>query len=175
VALRNIDTSMWYQPDGTWSSSYANLPVTIANPNSPSTTWTFSWTPPAAGNYGVSLRVDDIAANTDPTRAWVPFSVSADTTAPNGEVTSPTNQQHVANGPMVFSGTATDNVGVSKVWIAIRNRTTLQWLQANMTTWGFGAVLLPCHLDRPRRDEHNLVDGVDASRRRELRHRCAHR
>ena len=48
------------------------------------------------------------------------------------------------NGPIAFSGNATDNVGVSSVQVAIRERNstgTGRWLQAN-GTWAAGFVWL---------------------------------
>ena len=53
----------------------------------------------------------------------------------------PTGNQAFPNGPVALSGNATDNVGVSSVQVAIRNRTTLQWRQAN-GTWGATFVWL---------------------------------
>lgn len=56
---------------------------------------------------------------------------AADTAAPNGMVTVPTQDQALAAGSTTLSGTATDNVGVAAVDVAVRDRTSSRWLQPN--------------------------------------------
>ena len=77
----------------------------------------------AAGNVAVPK----------PTRAFTVSTTGADTTPPNGIVTVPAVNQAFPHGAVVVSGSATDNIGVTKVDIAIKNRTTGQWWSG--TTW----------------------------------------
>ena len=60
---------------------------------------------------------------------------TTDTTPPPAPtITSPTAGQTFTSVPVTFSGSATDNVGVGKVEVAIRDRTQGLWLQAD-DTW----------------------------------------
>jgi N-acetylglucosamine-6-sulfatase len=74
---------------------------------------------------------------------------AADVSPPNGTVTVPTrNQVLQGDGPFALSGTATDDVGVSRVDVAIKDRTTNRWLQPNGTwsptfAWLSGALASP--------------------------------
>ena len=64
------------------------------------------------------------------------FSVTAttsDTQAPVPTTTVPTNNQGFPLGMVDMSGNATDNVGVTRVRVAIKNKTTNQWW--NGATW----------------------------------------
>ena len=58
-----------------------------------------------------------------------------DTIAPNGTLTIPTPNQTFAATPVQMTGTATDNVGVSAVQIAVKDRTTGLWYRSN-GAWG---------------------------------------
>lgn len=57
-----------------------------------------------------------------------------DTVAPNGTASVPSNNQSFALGTVPMSGSATDNVGVSSVSVAIKNTATNQWWTGS--TWG---------------------------------------
>jgi hypothetical protein len=68
--------------------------------------------------------------------------------APDGVVAFPSPGE-VVNGPsVVLSGSATDDVGVTGVWAAVRDRDSLLWLQAN-GNFGSAYTLLPTNLDAP--------------------------
>jgi hypothetical protein len=71
LAIRDRDTLLWWT--GTEWGAYTTLEASIAEPGAPTTTWSYSWTPPAAGNYGVLVRVEDTSANTNAVKPWVRF------------------------------------------------------------------------------------------------------
>lgn len=74
VAIRNNTTGQWWTGSA-WGSAFGWNNATVAVPGSASTTWSYDWTPPGTGSYGLQLRVDDAAGNQDPTKPWVTFSV----------------------------------------------------------------------------------------------------
>jgi hypothetical protein len=135
VGIKNRDTNLWLQANGTWATAVYRAPATIDVPNGTSVNWSRTWTP-VVGNFAVSVITTDAANNEDPNRPWVQFSVTAsapDTTPPNGTVTVPTNNQSFQLGTINMSGTATDNIGVGQVLVSIKNKTTNQWW--NGTGW----------------------------------------
>ena len=92
----------------------------------------------------------DGVGKVDATKPWVPFSYSPanpDAAVPNGTVTSPTPNQVVQPGPRTFAGSATDDVSVTNVRVAIRNVTTMQWW--NGTGWGTTFVNFEATLTAP--------------------------
>jgi len=60
---------------------------------------------------------------------------AADLARPDGRVAVPTQDQVFPAANVTFSGTATDDVGVAAVHVAVRNRQTLQWLRLD-GSWG---------------------------------------
>ena len=54
---------------------YATINATLANPGAASTGWTFTFTPPIARKYGVSVIAKDANGNADPTKPWVTIQV----------------------------------------------------------------------------------------------------
>jgi len=63
-------------------------------------------------------------------------AVPPDTTAPDATISSPANNATVPPGSLTFTGNATDNVGVSRVEMAIKNRTTNKYW--NGSSWVSG-------------------------------------
>ncbi|MCW2764501.1 MAG: conserved repeat protein [Nocardioides sp.] len=135
ILVKDRDTGLWLKNDGTWGSTTANTqrPATLASPGAASTTWTID-IPLGAGNYTVTARAFDAAGNQDATPASRQFSVRvADSTPPDGTLTSPAPNAQVPMGPVPMNGGATDNVGVTSVLLAIQDSVTKQWLRPNGT------------------------------------------
>lgn len=63
-----------------------------------------------------------------------------DTTAPDATITAPANNANVPNGPITFSGTATDNVGVARVEMMIKDRTTNKYWNGTAWVTGFSWI-----------------------------------
>jgi sugar lactone lactonase YvrE len=75
VAVKNRKTGLWWHTGGTWGS-YVAYDAALAQPGSPSTTWTYRWTPPAAGQYTFMAEATDAAGNREAApKPSVPFTV----------------------------------------------------------------------------------------------------
>lgn len=68
---------------------------------------------------------------------------------PNGVVDVPSTGTSLAGPDVILTGTATDDVGVEAAWVALRDRTTGMWLQANGTSFGSAYTLIPAMLANP--------------------------
>lgn len=137
VGIFDRSSSRWLQPDGSWGSTYAARTATLAAPGTPSTTWSLPITLPE-GTYAVDARATDAAGNEDPTPAWRPFRIDftpTDTAAPGVTITTPTQDQSFASTSVTLAGDATDDTGVTQVRVAVQNRTSSQYLQAD-GSWG---------------------------------------
>ncbi len=128
VAIKSVDLGQWWNGTG-WQATFRWNPASVASPGAPSTTWSYDWTPPATGGYQVTVRARDAAGNADPTRPFHRFTVVevVDTTPPDATVSVPSNNQSFPPGPVTFQGAATDDVGVARVRIAVKNRATGEW------------------------------------------------
>jgi N-acetylglucosamine-6-sulfatase len=74
---------------------------------------------------------------------------AADTQRPDGRVTVPVLDQTLPEpGPFILSGSATDDVGVSRGDVAIKDRTSGRWLQPN-GSWGATSMWLRATLATP--------------------------
>ena len=78
VALQDRTTRLWYHSDGTWGPFQYQL-AQLDDPESPSTRWTLTWSPPptGSGSYAFGLTAVDTSGNVDPTKPWTPFNVTA--------------------------------------------------------------------------------------------------
>lgn len=74
VAIQNLDTQEWWQKDGTWGTRQLH-PATLERSGTSSMAWTFEWTPPAPGRYGVIVKVEDTAGKTAFSRKMREFAV----------------------------------------------------------------------------------------------------
>lgn len=147
VAITNSSGLSW--TGSAWSAG-ATVEATLATPNAIATDWSYTFNPPLAGLYTVTATArDSTGADLTPTEP-VSFEVTGsvpDTVAPDATVTAPTNNQVMALSGATFTGNATDNVGVAKVKVAIRNRTTLRywtgtaWANNTAIVWLDGAEL----------------------------------
>jgi len=76
VAIRNSGAGLWYQGDGNWGS-FKWLPATLTDISNPAAVpWSYGFTPPGAGTYGIQLRGTDSSGNVDPVIPFVRFTVT---------------------------------------------------------------------------------------------------
>ena len=80
VGIRNQANGQWWHYDGTWGA-FQSYPATLGSPGARSTSWTFSWVPPATGNFGINAVARDAAGNIDGSAAWRTFTVGKNTAA----------------------------------------------------------------------------------------------
>jgi len=115
----------------TFSTTYATLLATLDTPGGTSTGWSLPLTL-TNGSYAVTVTAVDAVGNTDSTPPWVPFgvdTVAPDVTDPDGSAASPATNEVFTVNDVVLSGSATDDVGVTKVKLAIRDTVGKLWLQ----------------------------------------------
>jgi DNA-binding beta-propeller fold protein YncE len=67
VAIKNRTTNLWWRANGTWGT-YQVLPATLGSPGASSTTWSFTWNAPAAGQYSIMAIATDTSNLVDPTK-----------------------------------------------------------------------------------------------------------
>ena len=149
VRVRKSGTNQFLQPDGTFATTTAWMPASLAEPATINTAWSYSWHDPVAGSYEVATRTHDVLANTVQT-VLGEFELTAvlppDTTAPVFSSVLPTNNSTVAS-PGDITGVLTDDRAVDRVEIAIKNRTNNTWLRPDGTWGAFG--WLPTTLGSP--------------------------
>lgn len=152
VAVRQLSTGLWLRPDGSYGA-FKRMPATLTDDGAGGVTWQLDVTL-TAGDHGVSIRSRDTAGTNSPT-PWSVFEVTVDDPGDPGDpgdppgpdetppvvtVTSPARKEIVAEVPTVITGTASDDTGVTRSTVALRDRTTGQWLRPD-GSWGAYANL----------------------------------
>ncbi|CAN5344055.1 hypothetical protein BH09ACT12_BH09ACT12_27820 [soil metagenome] len=139
VGIYNRDdaSKRWLQSDGSFGSSYAYRSPVLATPGVSSTSWSIDITLPA-GNYAIDAVAIDSSGNQDLSSVFRSFSVAddpaqVDTQAPSASVSNPAKRSTVRTASFTAAGSVTDNVGVASLRVAVNDRTTGNWLQANGT------------------------------------------
>ncbi len=135
VLVRNVVTNELLQSDGSFGGfgGAAFLLATLSNQQGGTADWSYQASLPD-GSYQVYALAVDTTFQFDPSAAVRTFAVNTaggpDVVDPDGSIVSPTAFQSVGS-PVSIVGEATDNVGVVRVAVAIRDRGTDLWLQSN--------------------------------------------
>ena len=151
VAIQDTAANLWLQGDGTWGTTFTTRPAVLDSAGMSMTTWTLDLNL-SDGSYAVDARATDTAGLTDGSSAWTPFSVDttpADTSPPDAQVTSPTPGQVVSSSDLTIEGSATDDVGIATVTVAVRDTVARRWLQSDGSTWGSGYHAFDASLASP--------------------------
>jgi hypothetical protein len=139
VALQNTSTGQWRRSDGTWGSAFAWLTPGLTGAGSPFASWQLELPQGlAAGTYGLQAQAEDASGKTTDPPVFVGFISQLaieDAEPPDVQVSSPTPKAIVPAGELTISGSATDDVGVTGVSVAVKDRATGLWLRPN-GTWG---------------------------------------
>ena len=130
LAVSNLTTTSW-----SWnivrrpSGSTAQLSATnISNP---------TFTPDVEDTYVVQFQGWDNSGHTTIRR----LTLVADETAPTLTITNPISGQTLSNGVITVSGTASDNFGLSNVWVQANGG---EWIKAtNTSNWSADISLTP--------------------------------
>ncbi len=149
VALFDRDDNKWLRADGTWGG-WQKLPAALVSPGDVSTPYSFAVTLADARYKANVWAIDSSGKDTVP-RANVKFEVDSvlDIEAPEVTIDQPLANSVI--GPdLGVDGTATDDVAVDEVYVAIYDRDNNQWLRAN-GTWGSWQKL-PASLTDPGSD-----------------------
>jgi hypothetical protein len=68
ITIQDTVSKLWWTGSG-WGA-FTNIPTTLAAPGSSSTTWSYTFTPPATGKYGYQVTAVDGAGNVSAKTAW---------------------------------------------------------------------------------------------------------
>ncbi|MGH1492982.1 MAG: Ig-like domain-containing protein, partial [Acidimicrobiales bacterium] len=125
-----------YETDGfmTWNGSAFTAPFTTVDAtlsaNGTGADWSYTMSSPPETQVVFTALAYDTAGNLDPVKPWRLFDIvgSADNVAPNGTIDNPTQNESVGAATVVLDGTATDNIGVTRVRLTIYDT-------ANNNTW----------------------------------------
>ena len=74
VGVRDRDTGLWLQANGTWAAAYAYRLASLSAPGGTSTDWSLSVNLPP-GRFAFDARARDAAGNIDGSAAFRPFVV----------------------------------------------------------------------------------------------------
>jgi hypothetical protein len=133
LSIRDRATNRWFDPA---TGTFVNGPqiwfaTSLGTPGGVETTWSYVFTQASAGSgsYYATARASDAAGNQSTTMPFTRFTVSGppDTTAPDTTIAVPTSGQSCGLGTVSMSGSASDNVGVSAVHVAIQDTGSGQW------------------------------------------------
>ena len=140
VAIQDSTTRLWWDARiATWSPTKQWFTAGVSGADTTRVQW---WTPflglANGRRYLVQSRAFDLtgAMSTTVSRA---FSVQAagpvDTTAPDTTITAPAPRSVVPAGTVAITGGASDDVAVTKVGVAVQDKTTSLWWNGSTSTW----------------------------------------
>ncbi len=154
IRLQNTSTKENLAADGTWGSDVQAgwYRVTPLNLNTNSVNWSyttpFNLTP---GNYSFTVRATDTqeltTASANQGRLTIVAGPTGDT-APDTVITPPTFDQSLQTLNWSISGTATDNLGVNAVRVALLDSDTGRYLKSD-GTMSAGFATVPAALASP--------------------------
>ncbi|MEH1016285.1 hypothetical protein V6U90_24660 [Micromonospora sp. CPCC 206060] len=124
VALRDLDTGRYVQPNGTMAASFATVNATLASPGATSTTFTLPIDLPTRGEYSVEAWAVDTAGQQDGSTsgATARYLVYPGDLDPRLEPSlSPQNGEVYPDSRIVVTGRAVDDVGMLRVEVQMIN------------------------------------------------------
>jgi len=125
VTVRDRDTGLYVQPNGTRAVGFAVLPTTLATPGATSTVWTRTVDLPSEGDYDVTAYATDTAGQQDPsaTGATARYLVFPGDAAPivNESLLAPTEGTAFTESRIFVSGRLEDDQQMRQAQVAIRN------------------------------------------------------
>ena len=125
VALRDLDTGRYVQPNGTMSTGFATVNATLGSPGATSTTFTLSIDLPTKGEFSVEAFAIDTAGQQDTstngaTARYLVYPGDTDPTLETANYT-PVEGHAYTDQRIVVGGRAVDDVGISRVEVQIVN------------------------------------------------------
>ena len=153
LSIKDRTTNRWLNPA---TGTFDNGPQiwfasSLGTAGGVETTWSYDFGQAGAGSgsYYATARASDAAGNPSTTMPFTRFTVSGppDTTAPDTVIAVPTSGQSFALGTVTMSGSASDNVGVSSVRVAIQDTGSGQWWTGS--TWAASQQWLNATLFSP--------------------------
>ena len=147
VAIQDRVSKAWWNAANATFGPITWNPASLVTPGASTTVWTFNGALPS-GSYMTQVRAVDSSANIDPTPAVTRFTVSSDTVAPETTLTTPTPDQDLGPAASIV-GQATDDVGVARVQVSLRDKVSGLYWQAATSTWVAGFRWNDASLDTP--------------------------
>lgn len=147
VAIQDRVTLAWWNAATSTFGPITWNPALVVSPPASTTGWAISLTLPS-GSYLAKARATDQNANVDATPVMTRFTVSNDTVPPETTLTTPTPDQDLSPSP-TLSGQATDNVGVARVQVSLRDKVSGLFWQASTSSWAPAFVWNDAALDAP--------------------------
>jgi hypothetical protein len=142
---RPVDPNGQFWNGAAWQTSYTTVTATVTNPGGLNTSFTYDFNPPQSGGY---FYVAAVALDTSYRYSLTPFQlfVLPDSTAPTATLSSPAAGN--TTGVISIVGTATDDVSVNRVGLAVYREATGQYWngsgwQAAFTTFGNALLAAP--------------------------------
>jgi hypothetical protein len=142
VSVRDETTKkVWDVNSSSWATGGRWPVAALRGADRTSMTWRWSFPAGIDGTrYTVRVRAYDAAGNL----AVAPFVSSSftvsnaqpDLQVPVATLTEPVKKQVYTTRPAAIRGTATDDVGLSTVQVAVKDRANNQWWNAATGTWG---------------------------------------
>lgn len=142
VAVKDRSTGLWLQPDGTFGPRHRKMEAGLFTcrpskgpfclPGTPNggdekiSAWFYEASLPA-GDYSLSVRAWDAFGNTSSVHPWRHFTVdpSIDTLpVPMSDVAA---GDVLTTSPVMLTGDATDDIGIARVRVGIKDRDTGLW------------------------------------------------
>ncbi|MBM0227075.1 MULTISPECIES: Ig-like domain-containing protein [Micromonospora] len=124
VALRDLDTGRYVQPNGTMAASFATVNAALASPGATSTTFGLPIDLPTKGEYSVEAWAVDTAGQQDGSTsgATARYLVYPGDLDPRLEPSlTPQDAQVYTDSRIVVTGRAVDDVGMARVEVQILN------------------------------------------------------
>ncbi|MGN9811999.1 Ig-like domain-containing protein [Micromonospora sp. BQ11] len=147
VALRDLDTGRYVQPNGTMAASFATVNATLASPGATSTTFTLPIDLPTKGEYSVEAWAVDTAGQLDGSTsgATARYLVYPGDLDPRLEPSlTPQDGQVYTDSRIVVTGRAVDDVGMLRVDIQIVNASGQ--VMNSSGVFGGGSTWIPAFL-----------------------------
>ena len=140
LAVYNRDLSQYWDGSG-WQSGYRMVDAVLDNAGGLSTDWTYPFNPASVSSqpYWFQVRGYDAAGKTSNT-VERNFTLKSDTSDPVVVVDVPANGAVVEASSLVFDGSATDDVGVTRVALAVYNRDLSQYWDGSGWQSGYRTV-----------------------------------
>jgi PKD repeat protein len=166
ISLRNNTTREQLASDGTWGTDVVQGWYRISPPNISGTSYNWTYTTPfnlKQGQYSFSARAtDDIGLTTSSTnqgRLTINAQVAGDN-PPNGLLNVTGTNSSIEALHLDLAGTATDDVGVKAVRVALEDEDTGRYVQPNGTMSAAFATL-PATLASPNATSTTWTLSVD--------------
>ena len=148
ITVRDLDSLEFWDGSG-WQVGWVSVDAVLAVPGGVDTGWSYSFDPPdplSASGYKWTVMAVDAAGNWSDLTTH-PFTVGDDVLAPVVVVGGPGDGEVVPAVPVVLSGSVSDDVGVVRVRITVRDRDSLEFWDGS--GWQVGWVSVDAVLAVP--------------------------